>query len=151
MDCGRSVKHLRLQPNIVPQGCRWPKTSSSASMATLSYTQWWFVRPKSTGDHQGVVWVQSFPLLGHPSLAGRASRLEALCQAVWSAAVYWLLAANLYMHIYIHTLIHIHVYTILHIYLYTYVCTHLYRSIHPPAILDLPTRHTVGASYLFRL
>ena len=46
-------------------------------MATLSHTQWWFVRPKSASDHQGVVWIQSFPLLGNPAVTGMASRLAA--------------------------------------------------------------------------
>ena len=30
-------------------------------MATLSHTQWWFVSPKSAGDHQGVIRIKEFP------------------------------------------------------------------------------------------
>ena len=30
-------------------------------MAILSHTQCWFVCPKSDSDHQGVIWIQSFP------------------------------------------------------------------------------------------
>ena len=71
VDCGRSVTKQWLQPNILPQGCRSLKISSSASLATLSHTNWWFVLSKSSGDHQRVVWIQSFPLPEHPPVTSR--------------------------------------------------------------------------------
>ena len=122
------------------------KISSSASMATLGHTQWWFIRPKSVDDHQGVVWNQSFPLLEHTPVTGRASCLAATIPGSWSAAVCELFAANLYMCIHVHTHVHIHAYT----YTYAHVCAHLYTSTYHPAIRHLQTRHTVGASYLLR-
>ena len=55
VDSGILVTQLCLQPNIVGQGYDWLKIIPPSSMATVSHTQWWFVRPKSAGDHQGVV------------------------------------------------------------------------------------------------
>ena len=65
-------------------------------------------------------------------------------QLIWSVAAYWLFAANLYMCIHMHIHVHIQAYT------YPYMCTHIYTSICPPAIRRLPTRHTVGVSFLLQ-
>ena len=77
VDCTRPVTQLWLQPRNPLSGCCWlKKISSSPSMATKaiprdgSYA--WTAR-----DHQGVVCNQSFLLLGHPPVTGRASHLSA--------------------------------------------------------------------------
>ena len=46
-------------------------------MATLSHTKWLFVCPKAAGDLQGVVWIQSFPLIELLLMINTASRLAA--------------------------------------------------------------------------
>ena len=134
MDCGRSVKQLWLQPNIPPQGCSWLKISSSASMAMLSHTQWWFVCPKSAGDHQEVVWIQSLSLLGHPPMTGWALCLAVTMPGSLAVAACWY-----------SQLTYTCAYTCTHTYIYMH--TYIYISKGPPAIRHPPTRHTVGASY----
>ena len=128
---------------ISSQECRWLKTSSSAAMATLSHTQWWFVSQKSAGDYQGVVWIHRFPLLGHPPVtgmvsiapSGRSARQLGLRLVIGYSQLTYTCA---YTCRHIHACIH------------TYLLTHLYTSISTPAIRHLPTRGTVGACYLHR-
>ena len=67
---------------------------------------------------------QSFLLQGHSLLTGRASRLASICQAAWSAAAYWLFAANLNMCIHMHTHVHMHACTNA----YTHVRTHIPKA-----------------------
>ena len=99
--------------------------SSSVSMATLSHTQWWFARSKSA-----VTTKRRFDFRVSLSKDTRKWQegpraYRPLCQSVWSAAVYWLFAANLYMCIHMHT--HVHIYA------YTYIQIHRPSGYPPPA------------------
>ena len=124
----RKVGHTTMAShNIFPLGCRWLKISSSASMATISAIPNGMsaIRPKSAGGHQGVVWIQSFPLLGHRFTPARDRQGLALSGRYMPGSLvrgcYWLFAANLYMCIHMHTHVHIHA--------YTYIQIHIYKSI----------------------
>ena len=111
MNNGRSVTQVWLQPNIFPHGCRSLKISSSTSMAPLSHTQCWFVCSKSASDHQGVVWIQSFPFLGNQSETGWASPLAATMPAKQFGPrllIGYLQLSYTCVHTYTHTNIHIH-------------------------------------------
>ena len=84
-----------------------------------------------------MVWIQSFPLLGHPArdkkrlvVSGSYARQFGLLLLIgYSLLTYTCAYACPHTYIYMHThIIHIG----------------------PPAIRHLPTRHTVDASYLLR-
>ena len=141
MDCGRSVGQPWLQPNILLQGCRFLKISSSTAMATIYHTQWWFIHPKSASDHPGVVWIQ-FPSPRIPAHDRLGLALSG--SLVHTQLLNLLFAANLDMCIHMHTHVHIHAFT----YAFIYTCTHIYTFIGALAICNLPTCHTVGASNL---
>ena len=119
-------------------------------MATLSNTPWWFIRSFSTSGHQGVVWIQSFPLLGHSPATGKASRLAA---AMPGSSVRSCLLVILSQPIHVYTHAHTRTYTCMHIYTYTrsHTYIHIYRSSGylPPA--DAPHRRCKLPAQTFNL
>ena len=145
----RKVGHTTMAlAQYPPSGVLWLKISSSASMATLSHTQMVVRMPKvSRWPPRGGL-DSEFP---SPMAPARDRQSLALCGRCGRQFGRQLLNCRLftatpYMRIQMRTHVHIHAYT----YTYTYVCTHLYSSVGSTAIRHLPTRHTVGASYLLR-
>ena len=89
-------------------------------MATISHTQWWFIRPMSAGEHQGVVLYSELPCPRTHARAAMPGSLVRGCLLVIRSKP-----------VHVHTHGYIRTYTCIHIYIYT--CVHTYIHIHRPS------------------
>ena len=104
----KKVNHTTMvSPTSSLRGAVVLKISSSASMPYSKVVH----MPKCASDHQGVGWIQSFPLQRHPPVTGSASRFATAMPS--SLVQYCLLIIyskpiHIYMHIYIYISTHLY-------------------------------------------